>query len=302
MQTSAGEIFPSPVHAGFNGAFQQIWPATRAALEALATGPSPQVTQIFVTGHSLGGAVGSLLAYAAQSYLDSQLGAASPAVSAVLFAPPNVGPPAFVDQFNKRVNARRIAMEYDIVPQVGAAAAATLVAAAWRCRPACAAAEHSARAGAAGCCRPVDAAVRWSAPRSDFLLASYVREPVVCTEPFSLCAGLLHALYACLSARAPARVCRKLSLEREWPCQQKAGWWFAGCRSSGRSLGSSSHMPPRARFSCSSGCGQTGRLGRQVARQEPYRCITSYSHFPPACQNHPVHHLPSAVWHPGHPH
>jgi hypothetical protein len=97
------------VHAGFNGAFQQIWPATRAALAALATGPSPQVTQNFVTGHSLGGAVGSLLAYAAQSYLNSRFRAGrAPVVNAVLFAPPNAGPPAFVDEFNKRVNARRV--------------------------------------------------------------------------------------------------------------------------------------------------------------------------------------------------
>ena len=42
LQTSAGDIFPSPVHAGFGSAFQQIWPAARAALAALATGPSPQ--------------------------------------------------------------------------------------------------------------------------------------------------------------------------------------------------------------------------------------------------------------------
>ena len=113
-------MFPSPVHAGFHGAFQQIWPAVRAALAELATGPSPQATQFFVTGHSLGGAVGSLLAYASQSLLKSIFPAGkAPRVDAVLFAPPNAGPPAFVDQFNKLVNARRIAMEYDIVPQVG---------------------------------------------------------------------------------------------------------------------------------------------------------------------------------------
>ena len=142
MQTSAGEIFPSPVHAGFNGAFQQIWPATRAALEALATGPSPQVTQIFVTGHSLGGAVGSLLAYAAQSYLNSRFRAGrAPVVNAVLFAPPNAGPPAFVDEFNKRVNARRVVFEFDVVPRVAAAAEAAAAAAA--AAPAAAAAHLS---------------------------------------------------------------------------------------------------------------------------------------------------------------
>lgn len=71
-----------------------------------------------MTGHSLGGGVGTLVSYAAQSYLNQQMGAAAPAVSSVLFAPPNAGSPEFVDSFNQLVNARRLAFEYDIVPQV----------------------------------------------------------------------------------------------------------------------------------------------------------------------------------------
>lgn len=71
-----------------------------------------------MTGHSLGGGVGTLVAYAAQSYLNQQMGAAAPAVGSVLFAPPNAGSPEFVDSFNQLVNARRLAFEYDIVPQV----------------------------------------------------------------------------------------------------------------------------------------------------------------------------------------
>lgn len=86
----------------------------------------------------------TLLSLAAQDYLDAQAGggpqataagdaaaaqaAAAPAasggpqgavVSALLVAPPNAGSPAFVEAFNRRVNARRLAAEYDIVPQVG---------------------------------------------------------------------------------------------------------------------------------------------------------------------------------------
>lgn len=63
--------------------------------------------------------MGSLLAFAAQAYLDEQLGAGeAPTVSAALFAPPNVGPAAFVSNFNRLVNARRIAYDDDIVAQV----------------------------------------------------------------------------------------------------------------------------------------------------------------------------------------
>lgn len=62
--------------------------------------------------------MGTLLAYAAQSWLDERMGAAAPVVGAALFAPPTAGSPQFVERFNKLVNARRLAFEYDIVPQV----------------------------------------------------------------------------------------------------------------------------------------------------------------------------------------
>lgn len=71
------------------------------------------VPQVYVTGHSLGGSVATLVAYAAQQYLVQRLrSAAAPVVSAALFAPPSVGPPQFVSSFNSLVNARRIAFEY----------------------------------------------------------------------------------------------------------------------------------------------------------------------------------------------
>lgn len=90
----------------------------------LLTFPAPmpaclsRTTQVFVTGHSLGAGVGTLVSYAAQSYLNQQMGAAAPVVGAVLTAPPNAGSPEFVNAFNQLVNARRLAFEYDIVPQV----------------------------------------------------------------------------------------------------------------------------------------------------------------------------------------
>ncbi|PRW33116.1 lipase [Chlorella sorokiniana] len=106
-----------PVHYGFAGVFQQLWPGVQAALDELVVGGSPAATQVFVTGHSLGAGVGTLLSYATQSYLNEKLGAAAPVVGAVLVAPPNAGSPQFVDAFNTLVNARRLAFEYDIVPQ-----------------------------------------------------------------------------------------------------------------------------------------------------------------------------------------
>lgn len=90
----------------------------------LLTFPAPmpaclsRTAQVLLTGHSLGAGVGTLVSYAAQSYLNQQMGAAAPVVGAVLTAPPNAGSPEFVNAFNQLVNARRLAFEYDIVPQV----------------------------------------------------------------------------------------------------------------------------------------------------------------------------------------
>ena len=77
----------------------------------------PPGAQVFVTGHSLGAAVATLVGFSAQGHLDSALGAKAPVVGVVLAAPPNVGPPAFTSAFNTKVNARRLAFQYDIVPQ-----------------------------------------------------------------------------------------------------------------------------------------------------------------------------------------
>lgn len=74
-----------------------------------------------MAGHSLGAGVATLVSFASQAWLDTELGAeggGAPVVGALLVAPPNAGPPEFVEQFNARVNARRLAMQYDIVPQV----------------------------------------------------------------------------------------------------------------------------------------------------------------------------------------
>lgn len=71
-------------------------------------------------GHSLGAATATLVSYAAQAYLNLTLEDSAdpvPMLSAVLVAPPNVGDANFTQLFNEGVNARRIAFQYDIVPQ-----------------------------------------------------------------------------------------------------------------------------------------------------------------------------------------
>lgn len=118
----AGDVFGGPVHAGFAEIFVQIWPEVQGALDELMLN-STLATQVTITGHSLGAGVSTLLAYAAQQYLDQQYHSrqlpkgGTPAVGAVLFAPPNVGPPGFVERANALVNARRLAYVYDIIPQ-----------------------------------------------------------------------------------------------------------------------------------------------------------------------------------------
>lgn len=117
-QTTEVAAFDAPVHWGFSTVYQQLWPGVQAALAQLVAAPGAPAAELFVTGHSLGAGVATLVAFAAQGYLDGAIGAGgAPAVGAVLFAPPNAGSPAFVAQYDARVNSRRLAFEYDIVPQ-----------------------------------------------------------------------------------------------------------------------------------------------------------------------------------------
>ncbi|WIA35276.1 hypothetical protein OEZ86_003735 [Tetradesmus obliquus] len=111
--------YPGLVSKGFSFGAALLWPALESILlkEVVQGG----VTDVTISGHSLGAALATLLAYRAQVLLDDKLAAAGKplvAVGALLFAPPNVGSDAFVADFNKRVNARRIAFQWDIIPQV----------------------------------------------------------------------------------------------------------------------------------------------------------------------------------------
>lgn len=111
-QTSAeNSIFGSNTHYGFTSVFQKIWSTVSSEISTHVG--NGDVKHIYVTGHSLGAGVATLVGYAAQQQVGSSV-----TVDTVLFAPPNVGSSAFTDSFNKLVNGRRIAYVTDVVPQV----------------------------------------------------------------------------------------------------------------------------------------------------------------------------------------
>lgn len=113
-----GVSFPSPMHVGFTKAYQAVWKGgIQDALQEYVVDQS-QPMSVYVAGHSLGAAVAQFVGFAAQTYLYDQLSKSAPVVSTVLFAPPNVGPPAFASAFNKLINGRRIAFKEDVVPQI----------------------------------------------------------------------------------------------------------------------------------------------------------------------------------------
>ena len=105
------------MHYGFSLIFNETWAEVQAALDALVV--TGKVTQVFVAGHSMGAGIATLIGYATQTYLNTKMGEGKAVVASVaLFAPPNVGPTAFATTFDQTVNARRVAFDYDIVPQV----------------------------------------------------------------------------------------------------------------------------------------------------------------------------------------
>ena len=96
------------VEQGFKDLYDQCSTATKAAVQQAPAGSS-----VFVTGHSLGGALATL---ATADLADSGL---SPGVGMYNFASPRVGDRSFADRFNGRVTSRwRIVNTEDIVTTV----------------------------------------------------------------------------------------------------------------------------------------------------------------------------------------
>jgi Lipase (class 3) len=113
-------LFSSPIHQGFATALNVMWNnpngGVAATLQDLVI-TQKVVKSITVSGHSLGAGVSTLMSYAVQGYL-AQNGVGNIVVDAALFAPPNVGPPAFAQDFNTKVNGRRVAWQTDVVTEV----------------------------------------------------------------------------------------------------------------------------------------------------------------------------------------
>ena len=113
------QLFSSPIHQGFATALNVMWNAPNgvaATLQDLVVNKKI-VQHITISGHSLGAGVSTLMSYATEQYLSNN-GLGNIVVDALLFAPPNVGPPAFAQSFNTKVNGRRVAFLTDIVTEV----------------------------------------------------------------------------------------------------------------------------------------------------------------------------------------
>jgi triacylglycerol lipase len=98
------------VHEGFLGVYQSCRAQILPALQAL-----PAQLPLFITGHSLGGAMATLAAF------DIAVNTPFTAPVVYTFASPRVGDPAFADAYNARVaanpaNSWRVANSFDVVP------------------------------------------------------------------------------------------------------------------------------------------------------------------------------------------
>uniref|UniRef100_A0A383WB42 Fungal lipase-type domain-containing protein n=1 Tax=Tetradesmus obliquus TaxID=3088 RepID=A0A383WB42_TETOB len=118
---STGSLkFPGKTHQGFTELTNALWRnGVREALYSNVVKGS--ITSVSIAGHSMGGSVATLLAYAAQGYLLSQPKTKTfknVKVDAYLFAAANVGNADFVEDFNDLVNARRYSFAFDLIPQL----------------------------------------------------------------------------------------------------------------------------------------------------------------------------------------
>lgn len=109
------------VHQGFYTNLQAVWEEVVALLGAATTagadGRAP-LAQLYVTGHSLGGAMAVLAA--ARLSIDRNLDLARLVRGVYTFGQPAVGNKDFADEFEERIGARlfRHSYAYDVVPQL----------------------------------------------------------------------------------------------------------------------------------------------------------------------------------------
>ncbi|KAI8468475.1 MAG: class 3-domain-containing protein [Monoraphidium minutum] len=128
-----GAHFEGETHMGFTKVFNAMWPTIQQALIEHVippTGdPSVGVTRVMVAGQSLGGGVGSLVAYGVQKFLnhawvDKMRYPHAPPVDCIVFGSPNVGNTAFKESMRAiGVNSRRVTFVNDVVTDVPCASA-----------------------------------------------------------------------------------------------------------------------------------------------------------------------------------
>lgn len=104
--------FPGRVHAGFSGAFSDLWPKVFSALQArLAAAPAGR--PLLITGHSKGGAMAALAAWT----LENVTGI--PAVKVVTFAAAKPGDAAFRAAYTAAgIDHVRYEYNIDVVPHL----------------------------------------------------------------------------------------------------------------------------------------------------------------------------------------
>jgi len=102
------------VHAGFKGAFDQVWPGLQQQIVAWQkAGTLKPVTKVYLTGHSKGGALAML---AALTLASEKL---MPVTEVVTFGSPRVGGPDFAAKYTAAgINGLRYENYQDLVPHV----------------------------------------------------------------------------------------------------------------------------------------------------------------------------------------
>ncbi|HEY1991404.1 MAG TPA: lipase family protein [Gammaproteobacteria bacterium] len=102
------------VHAGFKGAFDQVWPAMQQEIVAWQkAGKLGPATKVYVTGHSKGGAMAML---AAMTLTGEKL---TPVTELVTFGAPRVGGPDFAAKYAAAgIDGVRYENYQDLVPHV----------------------------------------------------------------------------------------------------------------------------------------------------------------------------------------
>jgi hypothetical protein len=116
------------IHQGFKIMADEVWETglRNVLLREFVNGQGA-MRHITIAGQSLGAAVATLLAARAQKFLKERCAdkpawqdwpGKHPLVTGVMFAAPHVGNNIFAQDFNARVNARRVAFHYDLTSQV----------------------------------------------------------------------------------------------------------------------------------------------------------------------------------------